>query len=588
MIALVLAALVSQPIATYDATGNLSSYRLRSGDVEIIGFYANGSVSFDEDFGTSGDCLTSGGSGSAPLWQTCVIGTAYQQVQDESVSLPERSAINFLGAGITCVDDTVRTNCTVSGGGGGGYDTIQDETVGLTARTTVNFTGAGISCVDNGGSSRTDCTVAGGGGGGGGDGNAGTTTCDFGAYPSDNDCTVTITGETGILAGSVVEAWIAPIATADHTVDEHILAPIRVYAHTVVAGDGFTVTAIYDPPYQQDRPDNNRSRNSPSTTVPRTYGLWSISWRWGVGPGPGVANPGGADQQVQYNNAGVFGGMVNVEHDGGNIILLEDLPSAPAAGELVPHARSEAIPLLASRINGESGTLVGLPWASADIFMWRPLTGSTMMEIGSASSVNGSPSTPTPSTGSMASRARRTRHTSVALTNQGISRYHSVQTIALETGFWIKFRLVLAAMNSDGYAFVGLTAANGTITGASPPSGFVNVIGFGKNGADANWQVITNDGAGAAVSHVNLGADFPTATTTAVVDLVLYAPAGGTTVTYWANRVDTSVTPVTGTVSTELPASDAFMTPRVYVNTGPTSGTAATFDLLFMTGFKEV
>lgn len=120
MIALVLAALVSQPIATYDASGNLSSYRLRSGDVEIVGFYANGSMSFDEEFGTSGDCLTSGGSGSTPLWQTCVIGTAYQQVQDESVSLPERGAINFLGAGITCVDDTVRTNCTVSGGGGGG------------------------------------------------------------------------------------------------------------------------------------------------------------------------------------------------------------------------------------------------------------------------------------------------------------------------------------------------------------------------------------------------------------------------------------------------------------------------------------
>ena len=302
----------------------------------------------------------------------------------------------------------------------------------------------------------------------------------------------------------------------------------------------------------------------------------------------GGGSPGGSDTQVQYNNASAFGGMANVEHSGGNLLLLPSTPSAPSAAELVPYAKTEAVPMLASRINSEAGMLVGLPWASADIFMWRPLTGSTMMEIGSASSVNGSPSTPTPSTGSMASRARRTRHTSVALTNQGISRYHSVQTIALETGFWIKFRLVLAAMNSDGYAFVGLTAANGTITGASPPSGFVNVIGFGKNGADANWQVITNDGAGAAVSHVDLGTDFPTATTTAVVDLVLYAPAGGASVVYWANRVDSVVTPVTGTISTELPASSTFMTPRVYVNTGPTSGTAATFDLLFMTGFKEV
>jgi hypothetical protein len=45
------------------------------------------------------------------------------------------------------------------------YQTVQDEGTPLTQRAAINFTGAGVSCADNAGSSRTDCTITGGGGG---------------------------------------------------------------------------------------------------------------------------------------------------------------------------------------------------------------------------------------------------------------------------------------------------------------------------------------------------------------------------------------------------------------------------------------
>lgn len=48
-------------------------------------------------------------------------------------------------------------------GAGTGYATILDEGSTLTQQTSVNFIGAGISCVDNGGASRTDCTISSGG-----------------------------------------------------------------------------------------------------------------------------------------------------------------------------------------------------------------------------------------------------------------------------------------------------------------------------------------------------------------------------------------------------------------------------------------
>lgn len=83
-------------------------------------------------------------------------------VQDEGTAVTFRPTLNFAGSGVSCVDDTTRTTCTIAGSSG--YATVQDEGSALTARTIINFTGAGVSCVDNGGSSRTDCTIAGGGG----------------------------------------------------------------------------------------------------------------------------------------------------------------------------------------------------------------------------------------------------------------------------------------------------------------------------------------------------------------------------------------------------------------------------------------
>lgn len=45
------------------------------------------------------------------------------------------------------------------------YSTIQDEGTPRTLRPALNFIGSGISCVDNAGANRTDCTISGGGGG---------------------------------------------------------------------------------------------------------------------------------------------------------------------------------------------------------------------------------------------------------------------------------------------------------------------------------------------------------------------------------------------------------------------------------------
>lgn len=92
----------------------------------------------------------------------------------------------------------------------------------------------------------------------------GQTTVNFGAAPGGIFASVAITGQTGILSGSLVEAWLQPIVTADHTVDEHILEEpnISIVAGNIIAGTGFTIYAQVRNPIWLE------------------YGLFTVDWVW--------------------------------------------------------------------------------------------------------------------------------------------------------------------------------------------------------------------------------------------------------------------------------------------------------------------
>lgn len=132
------------------------------------------------------------------------------------------------------------------------------------------------------------------GGGGGTTITSGATVVDFGAFPGASDTSVTITGQTGILAGSKVKAYIIATATADHTEDEHWLETIDVKAGSIVAGTGFTIYAkntnqLNEPVLEQwantrlagpgtganqIRPDNGGGKGT------RLYGQFTVAWEW--------------------------------------------------------------------------------------------------------------------------------------------------------------------------------------------------------------------------------------------------------------------------------------------------------------------
>lgn len=120
----------------------------------------------------------------------------------------------------------------------------------------------------------------------------GTAEVDFGS--GGTHATVNVTGQTNILSGSLVEAWLMPVATASHSADEHVIAAheLRVVAGPPSAGVGFTIHALYQaPPEPLTAPTPSKFRPAATTvhggtkpslggTVKRVRGAFTVGWVW--------------------------------------------------------------------------------------------------------------------------------------------------------------------------------------------------------------------------------------------------------------------------------------------------------------------
>lgn len=124
-------------------------------------------------------------------------------------------------------------------------------------------------------------------------GTTGLAVLDFGGFPGATDALVTVTGQAGIVAGSVVEAWARLQDTADHSADEHWVENLQLYAGTILAGIGFTIYGrlndtidIVD--YSQATVSRsvgpgvgtNQIRPEVSLAAKRLWGQWNVQWRW--------------------------------------------------------------------------------------------------------------------------------------------------------------------------------------------------------------------------------------------------------------------------------------------------------------------
>lgn len=109
-------------------------------------------------------------------------------------------------------------------------------------------------------------------------------TLDFGAFPGSSVTSVDVVA-VGVVSTSAIEAWIRPVATADHTDIDHVAAPMRIVA-TYLSDDNVRIyglnTSDVMPPeeFQTIRTDDRGLVRVPQRqATPMFVGLFNV---WGV------------------------------------------------------------------------------------------------------------------------------------------------------------------------------------------------------------------------------------------------------------------------------------------------------------------
>jgi hypothetical protein len=106
-----------------------------------------------------------------------------------------------------------------------------------------------------------------------GSGASGTVAVDFGVFPGSAEAQVDVAGQAGLVATSEIRAWVQPIATADHSVDEHLIERLRVLALYKVDGT-LTIRAF------EDASPAWKDVNVGKAQAQRLYGTFTMGWAW--------------------------------------------------------------------------------------------------------------------------------------------------------------------------------------------------------------------------------------------------------------------------------------------------------------------
>ena len=298
--------------------------------------------------------------------------------------------------------------------------------------------------------------------------------------------------------------------------------------------------------------------------------------------GGGGVSPGGSSGEIQYNSGGAFAGAADVEVENGQLRLPAIvLPTAPAAGGVKLFSSNRAgTPRLAFMMpTSTEGHFLQPLIGNGSYMLFLPAGGTVVTNVGVAVATGGTATNISIASGSRYGRLQKLAYrittaaaTAIAFWRHSVTRFTVGGSQSWEGGF-------------DGVMHGGPdTGANiathrffmGLRDSAAPtdvnPSTFTSMVGIGYDSADTQVQFLHNDGSGVA-TKIPLGVNFPkpTVASTNAYRLRLYSPPGTTrSVSYEVLNLANGAE-ATGTITTDLPATNFFMAPVIYASVGGTS-----------------
>jgi hypothetical protein len=149
-------------------------------------------------------------------------------------------------------------------------------------------------------------------------------------------------------------------------------------------------------------------------------------------------------------------------------------------------------------------------------------------------------------------------------------------------GFYVRTRWGMNTAVALQRTAVGLFAVTTALATTQSPSALTNCILLGNDSGDTNMQVMHNDGSGTC-TKIDLGAEFPANSTTAIYDFDLFAAPNSNSIGWRVTNMATGAV-ASGTITTDLPASTVLLAWHAYANNG---GTAAAVVLDFYRFYLE-
>lgn len=148
-------------------------------------------------------------------------------------------------------------------------------------------------------------------------------------------------------------------------------------------------------------------------------------------------------------------------------------------------------------------------------------------------------------------------------------------SIAGVGGFHYRARFGVSVFVNGFRAFVGLVAQTAALP-AADPSALVDMVGMAYNLGTTQWQMMHNDGAGAA-TQVPLGVNFNVVAND-YLQLDLVCLPNATSIDFAVRNLTTSQL-TTGQLIANLPTNTVFLSSHAWVNTGNVAATAAQIDI---------
>jgi Protein of unknown function (DUF2793) len=303
---------------------------------------------------------------------------------------------------------------------------------------------------------------------------------------------------------------------------------------------------------------------------------------WAAPAGGGGGSPGGASGEIQFNNAGAFGGAADVEIEGGQLRLPTIAsPAAPAASGLKLYGSDLANGMLIPAFRGPVGnpSLLQPHLGFGQVSIFEVAGGTTVTNLGFVPTTVGTVTAANLSVGSRRARLRRVEYLVTTAATTAVAGWRSNSSVysvgggnAWEGGFYAVMHggPSTGVTNASHRYFMGLlqSIASSDVN----PSTLTFMVGIGYDSADTQLQVMSNDGTGAA-TKIALGAGFPKPNVDRAFTyrLELYSPPGTTqSVSYRVTYLETGAV-ATGVITADLPPTTTLLQPHMYASVGGVS-----------------